>query len=122
MNTGLHRAVQAAAAVLLLASVVSCGRKTDPLTPDSPRPAAITGIKVAVRDAVVYLSWPVPAKNVEGKNLDPADIRSFRVYRAEVIRDRKRPLYRQVAEISMANPAIRMIVTKWPSESFCATP
>ena len=26
------------------------------------------------------------------------------------------------AVISMANNAIRMIVTKWPSESFCATP
>ncbi len=116
MNTGLHRAVQAAAAVLLLASVVSCGRKTDPLTPDSPRPAAVTDMKVAVRDAVAYLSWPVPVKNVEGKNLDPAEIRSFRIYRAEAARDRKRPLYRQIAEISMTNPApaeVRNGIVSW---------
>jgi uncharacterized protein len=105
MNAGLRRAVLAAAAVLLLASVVSCGRKTDPLTPDSPRPAAVIDIKVAVRDVVAYLSWPVPAKNVEGRSLDPAEIRSFRVYRAEADRSRKRPLYRQVAEINMAKPA-----------------
>lgn len=105
MNIGLRRAVLAAASVLLLVAVISCGRKTDPITPDSPRPAPVTGIKVAVRDAVAYLSWPVPVKNVEGKALDPAEIRSFRVYRAEVSRDRKRPLYRQVDEISLANPA-----------------
>lgn len=105
MNAGLLRVVHAAAVVLLLAASASCGKKTDPSTPDSPRPAAVTDIKVAVRDAVAYLSWPVPAKNVEGKGLDPAAIRSFRVYRAEAIRDRKRPLFRQVAEINMANPA-----------------
>jgi len=105
MNAGLRTAVHAAAAVFLLASSVSCGRKTDPLTPDSPRPAAVTGIKVAVRDMVAYLSWPIPAKNVEGKSLDPAEISGFRVYRAEAVKERKRPLYRQVAEITMVNPA-----------------
>jgi len=116
MNTGLLRAVHAAVAVLLLASSVSCGRKTDPLTPDSPRPAAVTGLKVAVRDAVAYLSWPLPAQNAEGKGMDPADIRSFRVYRAEAVRDRKRPLYRQVVEISMTNPApaeVRNGIVSW---------
>jgi uncharacterized protein len=116
MNTELRRAVLAATTVLLLVSAVSCGRKTEPITPDSPRPAAVTGIKVAVRDAVAYLSWPVPAKNVEGKSLDPAEIRGFRVYRAEAGRDRKRPLYRQVAEISMANPApaeVRNGIVTW---------
>ena len=105
MNAGLRRAVHAAAVVFLLASLVSCGRKTDPKTPDSPRPGAVTGIKVAVRDAVAYLSWPVPTKNVEGKGMDPAEIKAFRIYRAEASRDRKRPLYHQVAEINMAAPA-----------------
>ena len=116
MNAGLCRAVHAAAAVLLLASLVSCGRKTEPLIPDSPRPAAVTDIKVAVRDAVAYLSWPVPAKNAEGKGLDPAEIKAFRVYRADAGRDRKRPLYRQVAEISMADPApaeVRKGIVHW---------
>jgi hypothetical protein len=115
MNAGLRRAIYTAAAVLLLASV-SCGRKTDPSTPDSPRPAAVTDVKVAVRDVVAYLSWPVPARNVEGKGLDPAGIRGFRIYRAEAAPDRKRPLFRQVAEISMANPApaeIRNGIVSW---------
>jgi uncharacterized protein len=105
MNAGLRRVVYAAAAVLLLASLFSCGRKTDPLTPDSPRPAAVTDIKVAVRDSVAYLSWPVPSKNAEGKDMDPGEIKAFRVYRAVTERDRRRPLYRHVAEISMADPA-----------------
>lgn len=105
MNALLRAATGAAAVIVILTAVAACGRKTDPLTPDSPRPATVTDVKVAVRDAVAYLSWPVPAKNAEGKNLSPADIKGFRIYRADASRDRKRPLYRQVAEISMANPA-----------------
>lgn len=116
MNAGLRRAGHAAAAVLVLALLASCGKKTDPLTPDSPRPAAVTDIKVAVRDAVAYLSWPVPAKNAEGKGMDPAEIKAFRVYRADGGRDRKRPLFRQVAEISMADPVpaeVRNGIVSW---------
>jgi len=91
--------------VLVVIAAGACGRKTDPLTPDSPRPEAVTNINIAVRDVVAYLSWPIPAKNVEGKKLGPADIKAFRIYRAELSRDRKRPLYRQVAEIVLAAPA-----------------
>lgn len=107
---------RAAAVLMILAAVAACGKKTEPLTPDSPRPAAVTDVKVAVRDAVAYLSWPLPAKNVEGKNLSPADIKGFRVYRAESGPLLKRRLYRQVAEISMANPApaeVRNGIVHW---------
>ena len=97
--------VTAGALVLVVAATGACGRKTDPLTPDSPRPEAVKEIKIAVRDVVAYLSWPVPAKNVEGKTMGPADIKGFRIYRAEQSRERKRPLYRQVAEIGLADPA-----------------
>lgn len=96
---------RAAAVLMILAAVSSCGRKTEPQTPDSPRPAAIADVKIAVRDAVAHLSWPVPAKNVEGKSLRPADIKGFRIYRAEAGPLLKRRLYRQIAEISMADPA-----------------
>ena len=116
MNARLRTAACAGAIVLALAALSACGRKTEPLTPDSPRPAAVTDVKVAVRDAVAYLSWPVPAKNVEGKALSPADITAFRVYRAEARRDSKRPLYRQVAEIVMADPApatVRNGIVSW---------
>ena len=116
MNARLRTAVCAVTMVLAIAVLPACGRKTDPLTPDSPRPAAITDVKIAVRDAVAYLSWPVPSKNVEGKALDPADIAAFRIYRAEVRSDSKRPLYRQVAEITMADPApatVRNGIVSW---------
>ena len=105
MRMSPWRLVTAGALVLVVAATGACGRKTDPLTPDSPRPEAVKDIKIAVRDVVAYLSWPIPAKNVEGKTLGPDDIKGFRIYRAEQSRERKRPLYRQVAEIGLADPA-----------------
>jgi fibronectin type 3 domain-containing protein len=105
MRTSHWRLATAGALVLVVAATGACGRKTDPLTPDSPRPEAVNNIKIAVRDVVAYLSWPIPVKNVEGKTLGPADIKGFRIYRAEQSRERKRPLYRQVAEIGLADPA-----------------
>ncbi|MEK6742877.1 MAG: hypothetical protein AABZ15_04680 [Nitrospirota bacterium] len=105
MRTSLGRLVTAGALVLVVAAAGACGRKTDPLTPDSPRPEAVSNITIAVRDVVAYFSWPIPVKNVEGKPLGPADIKGFRIYRAEQSRERKRPIYRQVAEISLSNPA-----------------
>jgi hypothetical protein len=105
MRTSLWRLVTAGALVLVVAATGACGRKTEPLTPDSPRPEAVKDIKIAVRDVVAYLSWPIPVKNVEGKTLGPADIKGFRIYRAEQSRERKRLLYRQIAEIGLADPA-----------------
>ena len=105
MNASLRTAATAGALLAVLAAGSACGRKTEPLAPDSPRPEAVTGLKIEVRDAVAYLSWPLPSKNVEGKSLDRAELKGFRVYRAEVDRERKRLIFRQVAEISMSNPA-----------------
>lgn len=105
MKMSIWRVVTAGALVLVVAAMGACGRKTEPLTPDSPRPEAVKEIKIAVRDVVAYLSWPVPVKNVEGKAMGLADIKGFRIYRAEQSRERKRQLYRQIAEIDMAAPA-----------------
>ena len=104
MNTRL-RSAGAWVAVLLVVVLAACGRKTEPITPDSPRPGAVTGVQAVVRDAVAYLSWPVPMKNSEGKDMDPAAIKGFRVYRAELGADRRRPRYKQVAEFGTENPA-----------------
>jgi uncharacterized protein len=105
MSTLFWRLVTAGSLVLVVAAMGACGRKTDPLTPDSPRPEAVKDIKIAVRDVVAYLSWPIPVKNVEGKTLGLADIKGFRIYRAEQSGERKRLLFRQVAEIGLADPA-----------------
>ncbi|OGW37505.1 MAG: hypothetical protein A2010_07090 [Nitrospirae bacterium GWD2_57_9] len=98
----LHAAVLAA---LLLVAPASCGRKTDPLTPASPRPEAVKDVQAVARDRVAFLSWPIPTRNIEGKDLSAADILGFRVYRAELERDRKKARYKQIAEIDLSNPA-----------------
>ncbi len=90
---------------LILTIVASCGRKTAPLTPDSPRPEAITDVKVVARDNFAYLTWRVPIKNIENKEMPPAAIAGFRVYRAEMGSGTKKARYKLYAEISMANPA-----------------
>ncbi len=106
MNTrSRRRCALTCLALICLALVASCGRKTDPLTPPSPRSEAVKDVKAIVRDAVAFLSWPIPTKNVEGKDLGPAEILGFRVFRAEIERDRKRARYKQVAEINLSKPA-----------------
>jgi hypothetical protein len=91
--------------LLALASVSACGRKTNPQIPDSPRPERIKDVKAAARGAIAHLSWPLPARNIEGKSLDPADIAGFSVYRAEFGRDRRKARYKLHAEIDMRDPA-----------------
>jgi hypothetical protein len=94
---------------LALTTGAGCGRKTAPIVPDSPRPETVKDLKAVARDAVVFVSWPAPARNVEGKRLDPADIRSYRVYRADFGRERETGRYRAYAEIDAANPAPAVI-------------
>jgi hypothetical protein len=106
MNTrSRRRCALLCLALLCLAPAASCGRKTDPLTPPSPRSEAVKDVQAIVRDAVAFLSWPIPTKNVEGKDMSPAEIFGFRVFRADIVRDRKRARYRLAAEISLSKPA-----------------
>lgn len=81
----------------------SCGRKTDPLTPDSPRPGPVQGLKAVARDNVVFLSWRIPTKNIEGREMRPDQIEGFGVFRAEIERG-KRPRYKPLLEIDLKNP------------------
>jgi fibronectin type 3 domain-containing protein len=90
---------------LAVSAGTACGRKTPPLVPESPRPEAVKDIKAVTRDTIAFLSWPMPTRNIEGKNMGQADIQGFRVYRAEIGRDRKRLRYKLFVEIDMANPA-----------------
>ncbi len=100
---------------LALASVsFGCGRKTDPLTPDSPRPEAARDLTATVRDTTAYLSWSFPAMNIEGKPMAPGEIEGFRVYRAEIERKDRKPRYRLIAEVPMAEATIRGTAVTWP--------
>jgi len=91
--------------LLVLTTAVACGRKTPPQVPDSPRPEVIKDIKVITRDTVAFLSWPLPTHNVEGRGMLPSDIQRFRIYRAEMARDKKKVRYKLYAEIDMADPS-----------------
>ena len=103
-KNGTLRPAAAVLALALLLPAFSCGRKTDPIVPDSPRPEAVAGIKVALRADVAFLSWPLPGRNVEGKKMDPSEIGGFVIYRAEVQSDKKRPRFREHAAISLDAP------------------
>jgi len=92
-------------AIILFLGTASCGRKTEPLTPDSPRPEAVGTITAVTRDTTAFLSWRIPVRNIEGRDMDPAAFQGFSIFRAEIGRDRKKNRYKQVAEISMAHPA-----------------
>lgn len=104
MITGLRWIYAPVSLVLILALAASCGRKTDPLTPPSPRPEAVKDLKIATRDGVAFLSWAIPTKNVEGKDMNAADILGFRIYRAE-LEPRKKARYKQIGEIDLSNPS-----------------
>jgi hypothetical protein len=65
----------------------------------------IRGVKAEIRDTVAFLSWPIPTRNVEGKNMAPADIQGFRIQRAEFGHDRKKARYKPYAEIDMMDPS-----------------
>ncbi len=118
MNTGTRWRC-AASLALVLTAVTACALKTDPLIPASPRPEQVKNIKAATRDARVFLSWPIPTKNVEGVSMKNADILLFRIYRAEFGRERKRARYKQYTELNMSSPApasVRNSVVFWSDD------
>ncbi len=102
--------------LVLMLATAACGRKTNPLIPESPRPEAVQNIKAVTRDAVAYLSWPLPTKNIEGKSMDSSTIKQIRVYRAEFGKERKKARYKLYSEIDMTAPApaaVRNNVVFW---------
>lgn len=104
MNPCAQRYV-AVCLALLLTAAGACGRKTLPLVPASPRPEAVKDITIVARDNVAFLSWPMPSRNIEGKSMEPADIKGFRIYRAELGHDRRKARYKPYAELDMTPPS-----------------
>ncbi len=97
------RSASIIAGCALLLALAACGRKTQPLTPPSPRIEAIQDVSVTARDNVAFLSWPMPTRNIEGKPIAITDVLGFRVYRSEP-GDKKKSRYRQIAEIDLSRP------------------
>ena len=118
MNTRFRWCV--AVCLLVLAAASACGRKTSPLVPDSPRPEAIKDIKAVTRGEVVYLSWQLPTRNIEGKGMNPANIRKILIDRAEPVQDHKKARFKLVAEIDLESlpPALlRNNMVTWGDEN-----
>jgi len=92
---------------LFATAYAGCGRKTDPLTPDSPRPEVVRDLAATVRDTTAYLTWTLPAKNIEGKPLAAGDLKAFRIYRAEAENSNRRLRYHQPAEILRISSFVR---------------
>lgn len=109
------------AAVLALSAFSgACGRKTEPLVPESPRPETVKGIKAETRGNTAWLSWPIPDKNAEGRSMNPADIAQFRIYRTEIGRDAKRGRFKLQAELDMtgaSSPLVRSNIVTWSEGS-----
>jgi hypothetical protein len=97
-----------------------CGLKTPPIVPDNPKPEAVKEITATTRGPLVILSWPVPAKNVEGRELQPSGIAAFRIDRAEPgSPDSRQVRFRLYAEIKLkdgASPFVQNSVVTWIDE------
>jgi len=110
----------AAVCLLALTATPACGRKTTPLVPASPRPEAIKAVRAVSRGPVVYLSWPLPTRNIEGKSMDPSAIREILIDRAEPGRDHRKARYKRYAEIEVESlpPSLqRNNVATWADEN-----
>jgi uncharacterized protein len=108
-----------AVCLLALAAASACGRKTNPLVPDSPRPEAIKAIKAVSRGGVVYLTWQMPTRNIEGKGMNPSNVRKIFIDRAEPSQDHKKARYKRTAEIDVENlppSLLRNNVATWADE------
>jgi len=63
---------------LLIGSLPACGKKGDPLPPESLVPERIGGFMAQGRSEALLLSWTIPKKNNDGSDLD--DLAGFKLY------------------------------------------
>ncbi len=66
--------------IVLMLTLVGCGRKTPPVPPNAVIPQAISNLKYAADDTGVTLSWLYPARSIDGKSID--NIRVFYLHKA----------------------------------------
>ena len=66
-------------ALLLFSSLAACGKKGDPLPPESKIPAPVSDLRAWPREGAVFLGWTLPTRNTDGSALQ--DLLGFRVFR-----------------------------------------
>ncbi len=75
------RRIPPALTLLLFFSLVfwGCGKKANPVAPESTMPAAVADLRAWPREGTVFLGWSLPARNTDGSAL--RDLLGFRVFR-----------------------------------------
>ena len=108
----------AAAAVLL--SAAACGKKGPPLAPFVRVPATVANVTSQRIGNDVYLSFPVPATNVDGQQ--PADIAALEVYAVTSARPPATEEQREVASLIATIPVRPILPEPPPSVNGSAPP
>ena len=96
---------------MLLLAAAGCGQKGPPLAPFVRVPAAVTGVTGQRIGTEIYLSFPVPAANVDGQQ--PADIAALEVYAVTATRPPASEEQRDVAALVATIP-VRPILPDLP--------
>ncbi|HEX9859686.1 MAG TPA: fibronectin type III domain-containing protein [Nitrospirota bacterium] len=77
----IARYVLIAAALMMLVTTASCGRKSALIPPGTLIPAGVDDLLAEMRDGKVILAWTMPGRNTGGSRLE--DLGGFAVMRAE---------------------------------------
>ncbi len=107
-----NRSLRAGYLVLaILVASVACGKKGPPLAPFVRVPATVANVTAQRVGGDIYLSFPVPATNVDGQQ--PADIASLEVYAVTSTRPPATEEQRDVATL-IATVPVRPILPELP--------
>ena len=95
----------------LLVVTAACGKKGPPLAPFVRVPATVANVTAQRVGSDIYLSFPVPSANVDGR--EPADIASLEVYAVTSTRPPATEAQRGVATL-IATVPVRPILPELP--------
>ena len=107
-----------ALATIVLASV-ACGKKGPPLAPFVRVPATVANLTSQRVGSDLYVSFPVPSTNVDGKQ--PADIASLEVYAVTATRPPATEEQRELASLVATLP-VRPILPEVPAAANGSAP
>ena len=99
------------AVVAAVMVMVACGKKGPPLAPFVRVPAAVANVTSQRVGSEVYVSFPVPATNVDGKQ--PADIAALEIYAVTATRPPATKEQRDVATLVATLP-VRPVLPELP--------
>ena len=66
-------------ALFFFSALAACGKKGDPLPPETKVPAPVSDLRAWSREGAVFLGWTIPTRNTDGSPL--RDLLGFKVFR-----------------------------------------